>query len=361
MVKQISLLFFFCCTGIVALAQYAMPYEDNRKYLYVFENGAPRQLETMPVRQYKVSGNTVIYIDNANNLISYYNGEKTKITEGLDASLGATAGMAWYSRDNVLTLLEKNKSIPLSFFVGNFKAGDHIIAFKDSRMELLKVYYQGNIYELEYTFVSSFGNYEVGDNVVAFINGSHVFKVFSQGETLELSTWEPEKFVCGKDMVAFIDGSSKELKLFNTDKIVKLENFAPESMQMGDDVFAYVSDEGAFKVYYGNKLLKLESYKPDSYTVKDNLVTFTAGNKFQVFYKGDRFELENTQPRSVLISNNCMVYQDAAGRLKLFCDGKTQSVTTDAIQGFELNGNIVKYTDSGGTQRIFMNGKTYGN
>jgi hypothetical protein len=352
---------FICFTWIHVHAQYAMPYEDSRKYFYVFENGAPRQLETMAVMQYKVSDNTVIYTNNANDLIVYYNGEKNKISEGLNATLGTTANMAWYTRDNALTVIEKGKPFPLSYFVGEFKAGDNIIAFKDSRIELLKVYYQGNIYELEYTLVSKFGNYEVGENTVAFVNGSHYFKVFSEGETLELSTWEPEKFLCGKDMVAFIDGGSKELKVFVTDKIVKLENFAPESMQMGDEVFAYVSDESAFKVYYGGKLLKLESYKPDSYTVKDNIVAFFAENKFQVFYKGERFELETVQPRSMVISHDCMAYLDGSGRLKLFCEGKTQLVTTETVQSYELNGNLLKYTDSGSAERIFLNGKTYGN
>ncbi len=342
------------------MGQFAMPFEDARRYFYLFVNGAPQQLETQPVLQYKVAGDELIYINTANELRTYYNGQKTKAGEGLNAVLGATQGMAWYSRDNSLTAISKGNLIPLSYFVGEFKAGDHIIAFKDSRVDLLKVYLDGNIYELEYTLVSKLGNYEVGDNVVAYTNGSRQFKVFSQGETIELSTWEPIRFLCGKDMVAFIDGGSNELKLFVTDKLVKLENFTPISMQMGDRVFAYVSDESAFKVYSNGKLLKLESYPPDTYTVKDNIVAFFANNVFQVFYNGERFELENFMPRKMIISNNCMAYQDNAGRLKLFNEGKTQIVTTETIMDFELNGDILKFKDSGNAQRIFYKGKTYG-
>ena len=80
-----------------------------------------------------------------------------------------------------------------------------------------------------------------------------------------------------------------------------------------------------------------------------------------MFYNGERFELENVQPRSTVISNNCMAYVDNAGRLKLFSDGKTRQVTTDAIQSYELNGDILKFVDSGGLQRIYYNGKIYGN
>jgi hypothetical protein len=351
---------FFSC-GLQATAQFAMPYEDSRKYFYVFANGAPHQLESMAVLQYKAAGNTVVYIDNANVMRSYYNGEKQKTGEGLNALLGASGNMLWYTRDNALNIFEKGLPVTLSFFLSDYKAGDNIIAFKDSRIDLLKVYYEGNIYELEYTLVSKLGNYEVGDNTVAFINGSHYFKVFSQGETLELSTWEPKEFKCGKDMVAFVDGSSNELKLFVTDKIVKLENFQPLSMQMGDNIFAYVSDDNAFKIYTKGKLLKVESYAPDTYMVKDNIAAFYAENKFQVFYDGERYELESVQPRSIIISNNSMAYLDHAGRLKLFSEGKTQLVTTETTQGFELNGDVLKYFDSGNGQRIFYKGKTYAN
>jgi hypothetical protein len=356
---RLFLLFVLCCSN--ACAQFLMPYEDGRKYFYVFENGAPRQLESMPVQQYKYSANAALYIDNANELRLYYNGEKLKTGEGLNAVIGASGNLLWYTRDNALTVFNNGEPQQLSFFVGEYKAGDNIIAFKDSRYDLLKVYSGGQVYELEYTLVSKLGNFEVGDNTVAYINGSRYFKVFSQGETIELSNWEPEKFLCGRDMVAFIDGSTRELKLFYTDKLVKLENFTPISMQMGDDVFAYVSDEYAFKVYSKGKLLKLESYEPETYTVKDNIVAFFADNKFQVFYNGERFELETSAPRSLTISNNCMAYLDHAGRLKLFCEGKTTQVTTETTQGYELNGNILKYYDSVNLQRIWYLGKIYGN
>ena len=359
--QRLLLLLLFCLNFITVDAQFSMPFEDGRRYFYVFENGGPRQLETMPVLQYKVGGNTLVYINTANELRMVYNGEKSKVGEGLNAMLGASGNLVWYTRNNTLTVFDKGKEKQLSLFLSSYKAGDNIIAFKDSRYDLLKVYYNGEVHELEYTLVSKMGDFDAGDNVVAYINGSRYFKVFSQGETMELSNWEPIKYLCGKDMVAYVDGGNNELKLFVVDKLVKLENFPPLSMQMGDDIFAYVSDESAFKIYTKGKLLKIESYAPDYYNVKDNIAAFFINNRFQVFYNGERFELENVQPRSTVISNNCMAYVDNAGRLKLFSDGKTRQVTTDGIQSYELNGDILKFVDSGGLQRIYYNGKIYGN
>ena len=339
-------------------AQFVTAYSDYRNYFYVF-NQAPQQVESAPVLQYKIAGNSVAYINTANELRAWHNGEKFKLGEGLNANLAATGNMLYYTRDNALTVIDKGNLLPLSYFLGEFKAGDNIIAFKDSRLDLLKVYYQGEVQELEYTLVSSLGDYNVGDNVVAYINGSHYFKVFCQGETYELSNWEPAQFLCGKDMVAYIDGSTKQLNVFTKDKIIKLENFPPISMKMGDDIFAFVSDEQAFKVYTNGKLLKLESYTPDFYEVKDNILAFFAENKFQVIYKGTRYVLESFQPRSYQISNDNMAYMDHAGRLKYFDNGNATIVTTETIESYDLNGNVLKYDVPNGTPKVYWNGKNY--
>jgi hypothetical protein len=292
-------------------------------------------------------------------MVTWYNGEKNKVSEGLNAVLGATGNLIYYTRDNALTIIDKGTLFTVSYFLSEYKAGDNIIAFKDSRMDLLKVFYNGSVHELEYTLVSKLGAFEAGDNTVAFMNGSGYFKVFHEGETYELSNWEPASFACGKDMVAYVDGSSNEFRLYATGRIVKLENFAPLSMQMGDNLLAYVSDESAFKVYTNDKLLKIESYAPDFYMVKDNIVAFFASNRFQVLHEGQRYELETFQPRSFRISNNSLAYVDNAGRLKMFDMGKTVTVTTEMVEGFELNGNIIKYFVNGNIEKIYYNGKTY--
>jgi hypothetical protein len=102
--RQLFLVIIFCCSFLESKGQFAMPFEDNRRYFYLFINGAPQQLETQPVLQYKVAGDELIYINTANELRTYYNGQKTKAGEGLNAELGATQGMAWYSRDNSVIL-----------------------------------------------------------------------------------------------------------------------------------------------------------------------------------------------------------------------------------------------------------------
>ena len=149
-----KLLLIFSLTGcfLKTDAQFVTAYVDYRNYFYVF-NMAPQQVESAAVREYEIAGNCVGYINTANELRAWYNGEKFKLGEGLNAILAANGNMLYYTRDNALFVIDKGNVIPLSYFMAEFKAGDNIIAFKDARIDLLKVYYKGEVQELEYTLV----------------------------------------------------------------------------------------------------------------------------------------------------------------------------------------------------------------
>ena len=342
-----------------ANAQFIQAYEDFRKYFYVLENGMPHQLESQPVKSYSVSGESVVYVDNATNLKGYYHGEKFDLGEGNNLQFNSSRKLITYQRDQVLYVFDNGKSKRLTSFLKEYAVGDEIVVFKEDNLDILKAYYNGEIYDLEYTLVSKLGNYKVGDNSVAFINGSHYLKVFDNGEVLELEQWEPTDFVCGRNMVAYVDGSTQNLKLYTNGKVLKLENFPPVSMQMGDSVFAYVSDENAFKVYTNGKLLKVESYVPDYYKVKDNICAFFTENKLQIMFNGTRYELENFSPQSYQISNNNIAWLDNAGRLKMFDNGKILSVTTEIVSSYLLNGDVLKYVGGDNYTHIYYRGKNY--
>jgi len=352
-------IFIFLFIADVASAQFIQAYQDFRKYLYVFQDGVSYQLESQPVRSFAVSAEAVVYVDNANNLKGWYRNEKFDLGEGNDLQLTSSRKYITFQRGQFLGLFDNGKYKRLASFLKEYTVGDEIIAFKEDNYDMLKAYYNGEIIDLEYTLVSKLGSYQVGDNVVAFSNGSHYFKVFHNGELLELEQWEPTQFVCGRDMVAYIDGSTQNLKLFYNDKVLKLENFPPTSMQMGDNVFAYVSDESAFKVYSNGKLLKIESYAPDFFKVQDNICAFFFDNKLQIVLDGTRYELENFNPRSYQISNNNIAWVDNSGRLKMFDKGKTITVTSEIVGNYSLNGDVLKYEGGDGLSHIFYRGKTF--
>lgn len=343
----------------LSYAQYIQAYEDFRKYFYVFYNGVSYQLESQPVQSYVVSSESVLYVDQATNLKAWYKGEKFDLGEGNNLQFNSSNNLISYQRDQVLYVFDNGKSKRLTSFLKEYVVGNEIIIFKEDNLDILKAYYNREIIDIEYTLVSKLGSYKVGDNAVAYVNGNGYFKVFSNGETLELEQWEATQFVCGKDMVGYVDGSTQNLKLFYKDKVLKLENFPPASMQMGANIFAYVSDESAFKVYSNGKLLKVESYAPDFYKVKDNICVFFTENKLQIMLEGTRYELGNFTPQSYQISNSNIAWKDNAGRLKMFDKGKVLDVTSEIVSSYSLNGDVLQYIGGDNYSHIFYRGKNY--
>lgn len=338
---------------------YVMAYRDYRDYFYAFDSGAPRQLETQSVKSFKSKGKIVGYINSANNLIAWYNGEKTDLGDATNTTFDVTNDLLIFQHDLVLNVFDQGKVTGLTYFLLDYVASDQLIAYRESTTNILKVYYESKIQDLEYTLVGSLGTYKAGKNTVAYINGSGYFKIFDKGDVFEIDNIAPIQFEPGKNIVGYIDGSKETLNVFYNHKLLTLEQIQPLSFQVGDDLMAYVTDEGSFKIFSDGKLLKIESYAPDFYKVSDDAVVFFADNKLQVMKYGTRYELDQGMPLSYQVNRGSVAWQDQAHRLHLFINGKVQSVTSEAFVSYELNGDLLRYQMDDGISRIYYNGKIY--
>ncbi len=355
----IFMLLFPCALSAQnASVRYTTAYKDYRNYLYTFQEGIPIQLESQPVRSFKSGGEITAYVNSANNLIVWYNGEKTDLEDASTTNYTVNNSLLIYLRDKTLAVFDQGKLYRLSYFTREYKANEGMIAFRDENIDILKVYYKGKVVEIENTLIGSLGIYKVGKNTIAYINSSNYFKVYHDGESYELDNIPPLDFECGKDIVAYIDGTYQSLKTYYNNKVLTLENIKPQSFQSGDGIVAYVSDEGYFKIFTAGKLVKAESYPPDFYIVRDSCVLFYVDNKFQVLLNGTRVVLDNFKPNSYKISQNNIAWADLSGRLHLYSNGKIYEVTSELFTGYELNGDILRYDLPGGISKIFYKGKT---
>ncbi|MFM7016186.1 MAG: hypothetical protein ACKOX3_07660 [Bacteroidota bacterium] len=351
--------FFFFLTSVCFAQDPVVAYEDMRGYLYVFENGGPRTLDTRPVRSYKSAGPYVGYVNASNNLIVYYNGEFTDLGDATNTTFDVNYAFLIYKRDNVLAVFEKGNLTRLTYFIKDYQISEGLIVFRETIADILKVYRDGNVQELETTLVGSLGNYAAGKNTVAFTNRNGYLKIFDSGDLFEVDNNGTTDFVCGKNTVAYTDGANYSFKVYYLGKIVTLEELKAQSFKAGDNVVAYVSDENYFKVYADGKLLKLESYAPDLYDVKDQCVAFYINNKFQAFVNGVRYELDNFQPLSYKISQGCIAWVDQNQRLHLFANGKSTVAATELFSSYDLNNDILSFKSAENITSIYYQGKTY--
>lgn len=347
--------------GDDAVLPYSQAYVDIRNFLYIFQNGSTRLIEQQAIRSFKSGGSRVAYVNNANDLIVYENGQKHKLGDMTATTYELSQAFVYYKRDQMLGVFEEGQSTPLTYFIRDFKVSDSLLAFRDRNVDILRVYYHGNIRELEITLTGGLSEYKTGENTVAYVNNTGFFKVYAQDQIWQLDNVAPDAFEAGGNIVAYVDGFYNYLKVYYGNKILVLEKLKPQSFKAGVDLVAYVADDNSFKVFNRGKLLKIESYIPDFYEVRDRSVLFFLNNSLQLISDGERYELDEFMPNSYRMSDDCIAWQDINGRLHIFSGGQNSLVSNEAIVSYELNGNVLKYNLRDGTSRIWCKGKVYGN
>ncbi|MBL7923831.1 MAG: hypothetical protein JNL88_06505 [Bacteroidia bacterium] len=342
-------------------AVFLQGYTDFRNFLFIFENGAPRQLEQQAVRSFKARGPMIAYANNANDLMVYYGGEKFKLGDMTATNYDVTQSFMYFQRDLLLSVFEQGKVTPLTYFLRDFKVSDSLLVFRDRNVDILRVYAGGALHEIEMTLTGSLQDYKAGENTVAYVNNTGFFRVYMNGQVYDLDNVAPEAYDPGGNLVAYVDGLYHYLKVFYGGKILVLEKLQPQSFKAGVEVVAYVADDQSFKVFSGGRLLKAEAYIPDFYQVRDRSVLFFFNNQLQVLLDGQRYLLDEFMPANYQMSENNIAWTDVSGRLHLFSGGKTHEITLERITGYELNGNTLKYDLPDGTSRIWYKGKIFGN
>ncbi len=334
-------------------------YRDFRQYLYIFENGVPRILEQQPVKSFKVKGGIIAYASNGNNLMAYSRGQKFNLGDMTATSYDVTQGFLYYQREQALYAFLGDQTIPLTYFIRDYKVSDSLLVFRDRNVDMLRLFKDGKITELETTLTGSLRDYKVGENTVAYANQAGFFKIYHNEETFEIDNIVPLSYEPGGDVVAFVDGQYNYLKVFYRGKILVLEKLVPQSYKCGTGVVAYLADDNTFKVFNNGKLMRVEDFAPDFYFVRDNTVLFYINNRLQVLVNGMRYELDEFMPQNYLLSENNVAWTDINGRLHMFSDGKSYEVSLEKISSYDLNGNILRYDLPDGSSKIWYQGKSY--
>jgi hypothetical protein len=210
----------------------------------------------------------------------------------------------YYRRDQMLGVFQHGENTPLTYFIRDYKVSDSLLAFRDQVADILRVYKDGTVRELEITLAGRLNEYRVGENTVAYVNNTGFFKAYYQDQLWDLDNVAPESFEPGGNLVAFVDGFYQYLKVFYNGKLLVLEKLLPQSYQAGFETVAYVSDDNSFKVFNRGRLLKIESFIPDFYLVRDRSVLFYMNNRLELISDGERHELDEFMPSRYTLSDD---------------------------------------------------------
>jgi hypothetical protein len=159
-------------------------YVNFAKQFRIFYQGNLFTQETYPVVNFKAGRNTVAYVD-AGNQFKVFNNGTTQILEAFPPQsyqVGADM-VAWISVDGNFNIFYKGKINKIGFFKPEYQVNDFVCLYADPS-GYSKVFQDGNITTLEPYMPTT---YRVQYHSVAYFDRTNVLKLYQNGEVYEVT------------------------------------------------------------------------------------------------------------------------------------------------------------------------------
>jgi hypothetical protein len=259
--------------------------------LYVFDNGEVKMLSSK-VKNF-VAGDSIVAFFNENTYCSqvYYNHQIIDIERSL-------AGRP----------------------VLEFKAGDNIIAYYNSNSKYLKAFYQGKLWNILQS--SSDIEFDAGRNMLAYIDYSkNSFHLFNKGEIIDLEDYEPKSFKLGDDVLAYIDNLG-DFKIFYEGETNTITSYEPDFYDVKDSLVIF-AEQGYLKVFYKGKVVEFGNFIPEEYQAKGSSMAFIGQNGWlKAFINGEFIKVTSDLLSSFSLNYNTISINTTLNKVKIFSNGR---------------------------------------
>ena len=351
----------FITIGFALQAQNIDAFIDFRDRFFIFDTGQLSQQDFLKPVSFKASQNYLAFIKYNNDFMIYADGKVVKFKDAVSDYVPTDYLMA-IENFKALSVYDNGKLTSLTPEASKYAIGDSVIAFFDNYQKIFKIYYQGEVLEIESGLLDKpMSDFKVGENIVAYVNNQDYFKMFYQGETIQLynTGGTSPLYNLGRNVLAYFDEPSSMFMAIVNNEEFEVEDFAPESFVCGDNMVVYVNPSGEFNVFKDGETQEISSFAPTFYNVIDDMIVYGVQGYLYVYQNGESTELENYIPQTLLIDKGIAVYIDQQGRLISFHDGEKEIVSSENISRFNLYGNVIAY-QIGANQNFFRwQGKDY--
>lgn len=362
--KKNKKLFFLCWVATFVFgfrsesnSQNVAAYTDYKGNLQVFDGGMYKQLEYLPVKDYKYGAAGVAYIDNKNDFKIYSNGATISMVNAADFQYDVTDYLIAFKVGNVLYAFDRGQKKTLCYYNSIMAVNDSLLAYFDDSKNTFNAYYNGKVVDLEDSYLDKPKSIKTGANTIAWVNQSDYFNVFYHGELKQLDNVAPLAYAAGRDLVAYVDNYLQQFHLFYYGDTAMVETFPPDSFKVGFANMAYVDQLGNFRVFENGSTFKILSDRPDFFKVKGNTIVYSYNNNFNVYYDGKSTVLQSWTPANFQIGNDGIAWIGDNGNLMLFHKGTTYTASYENVNSYDYIGNVLKYEVGNNTTTIFYNGK----
>jgi hypothetical protein len=319
-------------------------YIDYMDRFYVFDKGKSMQIEDLRPESFDVGGECILYQSSAGHLKMYANGKVEELEITGVSKYNATDHLAVYNIYEKLKVVYRGEVIELSNRCTNYFAADSLVVFYDKNQESLRVFYKGQVSDIESGMVGTpVTIWSGGDNLVAYISArTNDFKIWYNGQVHTIyRNVQGTRFMAGRDVVAYTDVLEQNFKAFYRGEIVVLDEFVPKSYKVADDFVAFVSQNGEFKLFANGEVQTISTYEPEGYLAEDNILAYAQDNYFKIWYKGEVIELENFIPAVYKLDWNTVAYLDQSNRIWLYQNGKKNYLANEFVNEFHVYRDLI--------------------
>ena len=335
-------------------------YTDYRKYFHVFDHGQFRQLEHLPVKNFKVSKWCVAYIREDGTMMAYHNGQKKQISPIVE-EYQVTEGLLVYTFNKNLFVYDGRDKRTLTMDAPYYKADEHIVAYYDRIDKMFKMYYKGEVFDVESALSTPpVSHFDVGDNMLAYQDPYDYLNAYFEGSTQQLMLLQGRPYYkADKNLVAYYDASRSTFNLHHVFGRRELGYFRPLSFKVADNRVVYADNNGNFMVYENDEIRTISTNTPEFYHVHDSILIYEEQNHFKVYYRGEIYNLENFIPSQYKYGYNTLAYLNKRNHLRVFQHGKVKTISYEPVNAFKVYRDLDWFNIGVNTNKIYHKEKLY--
>jgi hypothetical protein len=300
-------------------------YIDSGSKLKVYRNGEVKTL--MDGNPIKFTATDYLLGYSLYEQLNVYDNGKTKVlSTECDGYIVKDSIIAWHNRVQKTLQVYYNGSVRtiidglLYFPVESFRMGDNTIAFVHSSTQEFYIYYLGKLQVLD-PFVEDMV-YEAGRDIIAYMDvPDQSFNVFFRGEVTQLETFRPKSFQVGDEILAYVDNLGR-LKYFENGEVKTISNYEPKFYTIEDKVLVF-EEQGFFKTICNGQVYIVEQYIPQVYRIDWNTIAYLDQSSFvKTFQNCESATISYEKVKEISMIRDLVIYVLGINKTKIYFNGQ---------------------------------------
>jgi len=230
--------------------------------------------------------------------------------------------------------------------VREFEAGDNVVGYYDFRNNLM-VHDGGNPemlanVETEYTVTDCLLTWKIATTLNLWDDGLQKTLTFQVGQ-----------YEVRDSIVVFQDLRFNTVSVYYKGEIHELINSSVDLHMpefIGENIVAFRDNGDFYKVFWRGKIYELDVWhNPYVFHGGTDMIAFNdpLHGTFAIFENGQFLDVESFHVGRYKVGNGVVVYENLNGDLKMYRDGKIQTLTNFGASTWEVVDNVVYWVENG--------------